>query len=148
MRWPERFRAGLVSDALVELVDLAPTLLDAAGLEVPGYMQGRSLVPLLAGEADPHRHKTSVVAEFNDALGSTRVPMPSHATMHFDGRFKTVVYHALDLGEIFDLEEDPDEFVNLWDAPAVQGAKAGLLHRHLDAVMATSSAGVERVGRF
>ncbi len=148
VRWPERFRAGLVSDALVELVDLAPTLLDAAGLEVPGYMQGRSLVPLLAGEADPHRHKTSVVAEFNDALGSTRVPMPSHATMHFDGRFKTVVYHALGLGEIFDLEEDPDEFVNLWDAPAMQGAKAELLHRHLDAVMATSSAGVERVGRF
>ena len=35
---------------MIELVDLAPTLLDAAGLEVPGRMQGKSLLPMLKGE--------------------------------------------------------------------------------------------------
>ncbi|MEZ5593410.1 MAG: hypothetical protein R3F53_22945 [Gammaproteobacteria bacterium] len=74
--------------------------------------------------------------------------MPTHATMRFDGRYKSVVYHGLDLGEIYDLQNDPGEFDNLWDIPAAHELKCQLLHAHLDAVMATSSAGIERVGRF
>ena len=45
--------AGFVSDALVELVDIAPTLLELAGLSLPHGMQGRSLLPILGGEAPP-----------------------------------------------------------------------------------------------
>ena len=48
-RWPNRFAAGLRSDALVELTDIAPTLLEIAGLPVPEETQGRSLLPLLQG---------------------------------------------------------------------------------------------------
>ena len=36
--------------------------------------------------------------------------------MIFDGRHKLVVYHGTGLGELFDLEKDPHEFDNLWDA--------------------------------
>ena len=49
--WPAKFRAGLRSDALVELIDIAPTLLDSAGLPIPERMQGRSLLPILSGDA-------------------------------------------------------------------------------------------------
>jgi N-sulfoglucosamine sulfohydrolase len=49
IRWPGRAKAGVVSDAFVSLTDLAPTLLEAAGLTVPGDMTGRSLRPLLDG---------------------------------------------------------------------------------------------------
>lgn len=43
------FRGGGQIGELVSLVDLPPTLLDAAGIEVPEHMQGRSLMPLLSG---------------------------------------------------------------------------------------------------
>ncbi len=51
IRWPGVARPGLVSDALVTLTDLAPTILDAAGAAVPADMTGRSLRPLLDGRA-------------------------------------------------------------------------------------------------
>jgi len=146
--WPGKFKTGLVSDGLVELVDIAPTLLEAAGIAVPDSMQGHSLLGILQGDADPAVHKKSVVTEFNDALGSARESVPSHATMNYDGRYKTVIYHGHNLGELFDLQEDPGEFVNLWNEPSVSELKADLIIRHIDAVMATSSAGIERVGRY
>ena len=146
--WQGQIQSNRVSDALVELVDLAPTVLDAAGIDIPYFMQGKSLMPLLRGEVDLHSHKQSVVCEFNDALGSARESVPTHATMQFDGRFKTIVYHGHGFGELFDLKEDPGEFINLWDDPNSQDLRHQLLLKHLDAVMATSSPGIERVGRF
>ncbi len=146
--WKDRFLADLTCDALVELVDIAPTLLEAAGLDIPNSMQGKSLVGILTGAAPPDYHKHAVVSEFNDALGSNEDPKPTHATMCFDGRYKTIVYHGLDLGELFDLQKDPGEFDNRWNDPDLSELKPALLHRHLDAIMATSSAGVERIGRF
>lgn len=66
--WPETFRTGDVSDALVELVDLAPTLLKSVGIEIPSRMQGRSLVPLLTGGREDRDHRDMVYAEYYHAL--------------------------------------------------------------------------------
>ena len=44
IRWPGKIKPGSVCDDLVNLIDLAPTLLDLAGLHVPSYMQGRVLL--------------------------------------------------------------------------------------------------------
>jgi arylsulfatase A-like enzyme len=138
-RWPGRAQAALESDALVELVDIAPTLLDAAGIEIPWPMQGRSLLPILEGRADPHRHKTHVVSEFKDSIGQGKDR--SHGSMVFDGRFKSVVYHGHPKGEIFDHAGDPGEFDNLWDDTALRAER---LQVHLDALAATISAGPPR----
>ena len=46
------FTGGGQVQQLVSLIDLPPTLLDAAGLEVPGAMQGRSILPLLRGRSE------------------------------------------------------------------------------------------------
>ena len=51
VRWPGVSRPGLVSSAAVELVDLMPTWLEAAQVDVPPYLPGRSLRPLLEGSA-------------------------------------------------------------------------------------------------
>ena len=59
--------AGLVSDALVEAVDIAPTLLEAAGLPMAPGMQGRSLWPLLAGGQDLNRHRDDIYSEYYNA---------------------------------------------------------------------------------
>jgi len=134
----DRFRPQ-VSDALVELVDIAPTLLDAAGIEVPWQMQGRSLLPILEGRADPHSHKSHVVSEFKDSIGGH--PDHTHGSMVFDGRYKSVIYHGHPVGEIFDHEADPGEFDNLWHDTAL---RADRLKTHLDALAATISAGPPR----
>ena len=43
-------QAGAVSDALVGMLDIAPTVLDLAGVQVPADIQGKSLLPLLRGQ--------------------------------------------------------------------------------------------------
>ena len=117
VHWPAAIQSGLISNALTEAVDIAPTLLDAAGIEVPWYMQGKSLMPILTGESDPHLHKEMVLCEFIDAMGKVYTEDRTRATMTFDGRHKLVSYHGHDLFELFDLEEDPGEYWNRWDDP-------------------------------
>jgi arylsulfatase A-like enzyme len=124
---------------LVELVDIAPTLLEAAGLDIPWQMQGRSLMPILEGRADPHTHKACVVSEFKDSIGGH--PNHTHGSMVFDGRYKSIVYHGHPKGEIFDHASDPGEFDNLWDDAALRAER---LQHHLDALAASISPGPPR----
>ena len=51
IRWPGVSRAGTVIESFVSLTDLAPTLLEGAGIKPPDAMTGRSLLPLLRGES-------------------------------------------------------------------------------------------------
>ncbi len=143
--WPGHVRAGLRADALVELVDLAPTLLDLAGLPAPGRMQGRSLLPILTGRADPARHRDVVRCEYHDAVN---LPGASRATMLFDGRHKLAVYHGHPAGELYDLADDPHEFRNLWEDPGSADRKCALLKRAFDATMLAADPGPARVARY
>ena len=52
IRWPQGIPGGIRTDACVELVDLAPTFLDLAGIQIPGAYQGMSLRPLLEGTGE------------------------------------------------------------------------------------------------
>ena len=45
--WKGEIRSDLRADCLMELIDIAPTLLDASGIDIPDYIQGRSLMPIL-----------------------------------------------------------------------------------------------------
>ena len=70
VRWPGMVTPGAVDEQIVSNVDFAPTFLEAAGVEVPADMQGRSLVPLLKGEA-PSDWRKSFYYHFyedNDAI--------------------------------------------------------------------------------
>lgn len=144
MRWPGHFQENLQADALVELVDLAPTLLEAAGLEVPERMQGRSLLPILAGEADPHRHRDAVYSEYYNAWTHRH----AYGTMLRTDRAKIVVYHGSDEGELYDLRSDPGEFTNLWHDPAASELKLGLLKQAFDASIWTLDPEPPRLGPF
>ena len=138
---PPRFRSDRRCDALVELLDIAPTLLQLAGLEVPERMQGRSLLPLLRGEEVEHRD--FVRCEYYDALD---LPDGTFATMYRDERYKLVVYHGHDEGELYDLDEDPEEFENMWSEPEAQLLKLELMKRSFDASMLAMDRGPRRVG--
>jgi arylsulfatase A-like enzyme len=73
MRWPKHYRAGLRCDQLVELVDIAPTLLEAAGIPIGDGVQGKSLTPLLTGQSAAHRD--SVYSEFYDIRQRPQEPI-------------------------------------------------------------------------
>jgi len=142
MSWPGQFKAGLRSDALVETVDVAPTLMDACGLGVPEVMQGKSLLPLMRGEVDPALHKKAVVCEYREAMGGHQDN--THASMVFDGRYKSVFYHGHSIAELFDHADDPEEYNNLWLLPGNEALKLQQIRSHMNALMATVDVGPPR----
>ena len=144
MSWPGHFKAGLRSNALVELTDIVPTLLETAGLAIPETMHGRSLLPLLTGTADPHHHREFVRCEFYKVLPGE----PSYATMIRNRRYKLVCYHGYGLGELFDLENDPGEFTNLWDDPKHADLRFELIVQNFDAMAFAIDTGTRRVSGF
>jgi arylsulfatase A-like enzyme len=155
--WPGHFQKGLVSDALVELTDLAPTLLELAGVDLaavsatgagaPEGLVGKSLLPILTGKADPQTHRPFVRCEYYRALnpegpGRDQGDFRIHfGTMHRTPRYKLCVYHGHPVGELFDLELDPWEFENLWGRPAYAGIQGELLKAAFDALALATDLG-------
>jgi len=116
------------SMALVELTDLAQTVLDAAGLPHAPGMQGRSLWPLLTGKVDPGEHRDDLYTEYYNASPWHRDPA-AHLTMVRTATHKLVVNHSDSDGELYDLVRDPCEHHNLWGDPACRSVKEALLLR-------------------
>jgi arylsulfatase A-like enzyme len=141
--WPGHIEAGQRSDALVELTDKAPTLLELCGQEIPDNMTGKSLLPILTGQAPPDHHRAFVRCEYYDAL---QAPDGTLATMYRDRRHKLVVYHGREYGELYDLQEDPDEFDNQWENSAFTNIRADLMKRSFDASMLAMDRGPRRIG--
>lgn len=141
VRWPGRVPAGRVLDDLVQWIDLAPTVLGAAGLtEVLPRAQGQSLLPLLF-DGDSWRPRGWAISEYRNS-GAPYDP-PVHTTMLRHGTSKLVVHHgppatsrARD-GELYDLAADPAELVNLWRDPAAAGLRLQMLDLLLDVLAAT-----------
>lgn len=131
IRWPGMSRAGLKTDALVEMVDLAPTLLEAAGLPISPGMQGRSLAPLLSGARSSHRD--SVYMEYYD----TKPTPPVTATSVRTRTARLTAYHHLRTGELYDLRNDPGEFDNLWDNPNARPLKEELSAKLIERMAGT-----------
>jgi arylsulfatase A-like enzyme len=134
VRWPGRVRPGAVSRAVTINTDFYPTLLEAAGLPLrPGqHKDGVSLVPVLTGEREdlereaiywhfPHYHRTT-------PFGAVRA-----------GRWKLIEYLERGAVELYDLERDIGESVNLAGArPEVTERLRGMLRawrERIDAAM-------------
>ena len=141
MRLPDRLPAARQVDALVELVDLAPTLLELAGVRVPERVQGRSLLPLI-DRGEPHRDH--VYCEYYNAWTHPR----SYGTMMRTREHKIVVYHGVDDGELYDLAADPGEHENLWRSAAHAALRERLLKQAFDASVFTMDPLPPRLGPF
>ena len=145
--WPGRFQQGVRASGLVELLDMSATLLDLCGLRLPDYFQGRSLKSILTGSADAGHFREFVRSEYFDALD----PHFTGGTGTFGTMFRTethklCMYHDKQLGEIYDLIEDPWEHADLWDCPKTAGIKQELIRKAFDAhVTLTTDMGSERI---
>ena len=128
---PSAITKNIRSEALVELVDIAPTLMAAAGLDIHPGMQGRSLWPLLTGRADPAHHRDDIYCESYNSVVRHRQPK-AYTTMVRTAAHKLSAVHGLDCGELYDLQADPAETHNLWNSPAHADIKTAMLKRLCD----------------
>ena len=106
-------RKGSVVDAQALNIDIAPTILQTVGLDVPSDVQGMSLVPLLASSEEDVHWRTSWLYEY--ACPSGVPPVEAVRTQ----RWKYIIYMGADssVEELFDLERDPREINDLSQSP-------------------------------
>jgi len=128
---------GQVESRLVESIDLVPTILDAYGLPIPDHIvEGRTLTPLLRGEISA-AWRDAVFSE-NDYAFRDFVRVPTgrpaegcHMTMVRDYHWKFVHFEGL-RPQLFDLRNDPDEFVDLGADPAYAAVRERFQARLFD----------------
>ena len=142
--WKDRFATDLRADCLMELIDIAPTLLEAANIEITETIQGRSLMPTLLGQANASQHRDYVFSEYYNAWTHKH----SYGSMLRTREEKIVVYHGTDQGELYDLKNDSDEFVNLWNCPEHANRKLRLMKACFDASVFTMDPSPPRLGQF
>ena len=116
VRWPTVLKGGANIESLVQNIDIAPTILEAAGLQAPEHMQGMSFAPLFAREEVPWRDRI-----FYEYYWEMDFPQtPTMFGVRTD-RYKYIRYHGIwDTNEFYDLENDPNEMQNLIDSPEHQ----------------------------
>ncbi len=140
-RWPARFAGGRRLPQLVQLHDLAATVLSAAGCldeETQTQMrESRDLLQLATGAAEK-AHDVAVCCYRNTGITDQKVyPDPEiHATMVRQGRFKLNAFHAppsreVIEGQLYDLRADPKETNNLWKEPKCRDVRMRLTERLL-----------------
>ena len=111
---------------MIQNIDYAPTFLDAAGLPVPGEIQGETLLPLMDGR-DPPEWRESLYYHYYEFPAVHMVAR--HYGVRTD-RYKLIHYYQTDEWELFDLERDPRELTSVYSDPGyvdiVEGLKAEL----------------------
>ena len=115
---PGLIKPGSKMDAMMLNMDLAPTLLEAANINIQKSMKldGQSALPWLRGETIPWRDH--ILYEYHWEWNFPATP----TTLAIRGdRYKYIYYHGVwDRNGFYDLETDPNERVNLINIPAYQ----------------------------
>lgn len=122
---PGRIRAAGVLDDLVSLFDLGPTVLELAGLEVPRWMEARSLLPLMVD--GPQAVQEGRAHVFSEHAGDRILSGTQFMTMIRDRCWKLVHFVDSEEGQLFDLEADPGERRNLWSDPSHEATRRSLV---------------------
>jgi arylsulfatase len=106
--------AGKQHDAVVQVIDLAPTLVDALGLARPPTWVGRSLVPTIRGQAQPAQ------PAYAEQLTQPNNPYERKAMITADGAWKLYYRISDKRYEMYDLRTDPGEQTDLWTSNTAQ----------------------------
>jgi choline-sulfatase len=120
VRFPGRVKPGQSNKALVEFVDIVPTVLEYCGLPRPTTLQGKSLVPVLRGTATQHRDQVfAEYAENEEAMLRTERWKFIYGTGKRERRDGYATGKPLPgrTIQLYDLEADPEEMKNLAHHP-------------------------------
>jgi len=157
-RGPNGFGGGKVVDGLVSLLDLAPTVYEAAGIPIPEFVQGRSLGPLARGEASQVHEAVYAEVNYHAAYEPMRCVRTDRYKYirRYDGRSKEVFPNVDDTPSkayllaqdwaaqprhqemLYDLVFDPDEASNLVESASLAPVLAEMRER-LDTWMAETA---------
>jgi len=114
VRWPGKVEAGSKTTEMVQNLDFAQTLLDAAKIEAPDDMQGESLMPLLLGN-DKVWDRDAVYYHYYE------YPAVHMVKRHYGivtEKYKLAhFYYDVDEWEFYDRKKDPQELKNEYDNP-------------------------------
>lgn len=123
IRYPKAIKSGSRSDAIVENVDFAPTMLAFAGVKTPGYMQGQSFKAICETGKEPSRWKQA--AYYRYWMHMAHHFNPAHVGIRTK-KFKLIYYYGCSYEganqsppgwELYDMVKDPKETTNLYDNP-------------------------------
>jgi arylsulfatase A-like enzyme len=137
VRYPCQVVTNRQTEAMLSLIDLAPTLLSLAGLPVPHAMTGVDQSEVWLGRKSSVRDH--ILCEFRHE------PTTIHQKSYVDERYKLTVYYRQTYGELFDLQEDPGELNNQWDDPDYAALKSELLLKYAWAELGKESMPMPRI---
>lgn len=134
--WPGHIEGGEVNKALVEEVDIAPTFMDYAGIDIPSHITGqKTRIGLQLGEQGKSIRSllTDGKQEFREYI---------YAESYMDCWIKTLrsrkwnfsYYAGVNGGELYDMENDPGQFKNLWFKPEYDSIKQRLTEKLFEKV--------------
>jgi arylsulfatase len=129
---PGRVEGGRRIEGLCQQMDIGPFILEAAGVEVPEYMEAESLRPAIEGT--PWSGRDLVFSEHaRDGI----LQETDYMSMVRSQEWKLVHFMGESFGQLFDLRSDPGEVDNRWDDPDCQQVKQSLLDALLNWRMAS-----------
>ena len=114
IRWPNKIKAGITNDEMVQNLDFAQTFLEAAGIDAPKDMQGESLIPLLT-ESGKDWTRDAVYYHYYE-YPSVHMVKRHYGIVNKD--YKLVrFYYDVDEWELYDRKNDPNEMNNVYNDP-------------------------------
>lgn len=121
MRWPGVTQPGSRSDAMVSNLDYPETFLDAAGVRVPGDMQGRSFLPILRGQAPADWRKSFYYHYYEQPVHG----VARHYGVRTD-RYTLAHYYDSNEWELFDRQKDPQQLQSVYGRSEYRQTEAEL----------------------
>lgn len=118
---------GVVINDLTEQIDITPTILSLANIQIPSWMEGRSLMPLLQGAQLPSKPAFSMNLIKNPGRGHQ---ITKGTISVWEGDYKLIHYLDEKRSLLFNLNEDPDEIQNLINEKPLIGQNLLSLIQH------------------
>jgi len=117
IKYPNKIKSGTVINDIVSNIDLAPTVLDLAGVAIPEEVQGKSFLSQLEGKANSAWRQSMYYHYYE-------YPFWHHVQPHYGirtDRYKLIhFYYDVDVWEFYDLKNDPNELNNLIESESHQ----------------------------